>query len=112
MALINELKNREHLLTYFRHNNAPVGVVLAVKDSKTNTIHFGWSKCGVNKHGIMKDKFTKERGQFIALKRAEKVGLKNVPTEMVDFVKNFVVECKAHYAPRPPKFEDAIIIKP
>lgn len=110
--LIAELKNRQHLLSYFRkEDRTPIGVVLAIYNQKTNTVTYGWSKCGQDKAGKLKDNFSTQRGQFIALKRAENSGLKNIPIEMSDFILNFIKESKTYFAPRPPKFEDNLTVK-
>lgn len=108
--LIEELKNNSHLLSYYRVNSTPVGVVLALKDNKTNTVKFGWSKCGMNKVGNLKDKFSKERGQLIAYHRAVNSGLKKVPSEMQSFVEAFILSAKEHFTPKMPKFEDQITL--
>lgn len=109
--LIADLKSRPHFLSYFRKEGKPIGVVLAIKDTKTNTVTYGWSKCGEGKDGKLKDSFNKEYGQFVAMKRAENSGLKNVPAEMNDFILNFIKESKIYFAPKPPKFVDNLTIK-
>jgi hypothetical protein len=111
--LIQELKNTKHMLTYYRvgKEKSLAGVLLAILNPKTNKVNFGWSKCGIDKNGKLKDNFDKTRGQFIALKRAEAKGLSNVPPEMKTLVEIFIAEAKKFFIPVPPSFVDTVSFK-
>ncbi len=99
------------MLSYYRvgDKKTPAGVLLAMLDQKKNQVVFGWSKVGIAKNGTLKDNFDKSRGQFIALKRAENSGLKNVPVEMKAFVESFMGEAKNYF--KPPKLVDTVTFK-
>ena len=93
-----EVKATQHCLTYFRdYKNNPIGVLLAIREG--NEIKFGWSRVGSKTNGQPKDKFNKQYGQFVALKRAQGLGyLKNLPKDMEIFAKHFTDEATAFLA--------------
>lgn len=109
--LIPELKENRHMITYYRvgDKKTAAGVLLALLDHKKNKIVFGWSKIGIDKTGKFKDNFSKERGQFIAMKRALNGGLKNVPVEMKPLIDRFMADVKHFF--RSPEVHDTITFK-
>lgn len=106
--MIKELENKRFHLSYLRKkaSNDPYGVLLAFLDN--NVVRFGWSKCGIDKGGNLKDRFNKEKGQLIAFKRGESVGLKKVPSDFSSIMDNFISDSKSYFTPKVPKFEDTV----
>lgn len=99
--MISELKDKRYLVEYLRNDKkSPYGVMLAIKGDD-NVIRYGWSRVGLSKSGQLKDSFNKDRGLFIAMKRAESIGLSKVPASFKGQLEKFIENCKDWFMPRP-----------
>lgn len=66
-------ENFNYIFEYLYRKNERVGVILALKDAKTNTVTIGWSLC---KRKL--DKFNRDFGIRLALNRALKSVDRNI----------------------------------
>ncbi len=115
--MIKELENKRYLIEYLRDSNKKTyGVMLAYLDEASHTVKMGWSKLGYSeKANKYKDFWNREKGLFIALKRAESSGLKKLPKR--DFegrIENFVKNVEEYFTPRPvemPRLDKEITFK-